>query len=72
MKRFILISLILTILSTNLFADETKNSIIVYEKGKRGWFVEGGVEYQVKFQNASLTNVRAIRNAQDARRKAKA
>lgn len=43
MKRFILISLILTILSTNLFADETKNSIIVYEKGKRGWFVEGGV-----------------------------
>lgn len=43
MKRFILISLILTILSTHLFADETGNTLIVYEKGKTNWFIEGGV-----------------------------
>lgn len=43
MKRFILISLILTIFSTHLFADETGNTLIVYEKGKTNWFVEGGV-----------------------------
>ena len=49
---------------------EHRNDIDRFDKG--GDVCIDGVEYQVKFQNASLTNVRAIRNAQDARRKAKA
>ena len=43
MKRFIFLSLVLTILSTHIFANETANSHIVYEKGKRNWFVEGSI-----------------------------
>lgn len=49
MKRFILISLILTIFSTHLFADETGNTLIVYEKGKRNWFFEAGVNGNIYF-----------------------
>lgn len=43
------------------------NDTVRFDKG--GDVCIDGVEYQVKFQNASLTNVRAIRNAQDSARK---
>ena len=44
MKRFIiLLSIVLTSLSSHLFANETENTHIVYEKGKRNWFIEGGL-----------------------------
>ena len=43
MKRFIFISIVFTILSANIFANETENSHIIYEKGKTNWFVEGGL-----------------------------
>ena len=43
MKRFIFLSIILTIISTQLFANEVADSNIIYEKGKRNWFIEGGV-----------------------------
>ena len=44
-----------------------ENDTVRFDKG--GDVCINGVEYQVKFQNASLTNVRAIRNAQDSARK---
>lgn len=48
---------------------EHKDDTVRFDKG--GDVCINGIEYQVKFQNASLTNVRAIRNAQDTARKNK-
>ena len=42
MKRSILLSLVLAFVSIQLLANESENSHIVYEKGKRNWFIEGG------------------------------
>jgi hypothetical protein len=46
---------------------EHKNDCVRFDKG--GDVCIDGVEYQVKFQNASLTNVRTLRNAQKDARK---
>lgn len=48
---------------------EHKDDTLRFDKG--GDVCIDGIEYQVKFQNASLTNVKSLRNAQDSARKLK-